>query len=598
VPGVLLRARVRRFLVGFVGTLLVALLAATAASVAIGLASNGRVLPGVTIGGVPLGGLDRAAAEARLATSLPSLSDGSATLVIEGQRVEVPYAQLGRRYDLAAMVDAAMGTGRSANPVSSAIARLRDAVVGTALPVQVHAYDAAALDAVAAAVAAEHSQAPADALARVAAGGIIIATPARDGTSVDPATVRRLLGAAVTTSRPGDVTVQIPVTTVSPAVSTEQAQAAVRVAQAMVYTPLTLAVDGDTVAVQPDELAPLLRFSTDASGQYAPAIDGTALNALVLALGSSIDRQPVDATYRYGATIKVVPAVTGRELGRPGTAAAIRQALDDRAAGGDPGPVTVPVSVTAPNLTTAQAQASVAKIVRIGTWTTYFTVYIENGYGANIIIPAKALNGMVVQPGETFDFWKAIGPITAAKGYLPGGAIINGKTELTGALGGGICSTSTTMFNAALRAGLEMGARTNHYYYLSRYPVGLDATVYDSGTSVVDMTWTNDTPYPIIIRSYTGYGWVRFDLYSVPTGRKVTLTTPVITNRVTAHDVVQYTTSLAPGVEHRVEWVANGFDAYVTRYVRDASGALIHVDHYYSHYAAVNGLLLIGKSAS
>ena len=73
----------------------------------------------------------------------------------------------------------------------------------------------------------------------------------------------------------------------------------------------------------------------------------------------------------------------------------------------------------------------------------------------------------------------------AGEGLREGGAIINGRTEPQGALAGGICSCSTTLFNAALRAGFEMGARRNHYYYIDRYPLGLDATVFISGSGSV-----------------------------------------------------------------------------------------------------------------
>ena len=71
-----------------------------------------------------------------------------------------------------------------------------------------------------------------------------------------------------------------------------------------------------------------------------------------------------------------------------------------------------------------------------------------------------------------------------------------------------------------------MGARRNHYYYIDRYPLGLDATVFDQrfGRSQT-MSWTNDTDYPVLIRGYKirkgSSGYVRFELYSVPTGRTV-----------------------------------------------------------------------------
>ena len=75
----------------------------------------------------------------------------------------------------------------------------------------------------------------------------------------------------------------------------------------------------------------------------------------------------------------------------------------------------------------------------------------------------------------------AVGPIDAAHGYTMGGVIQGGKSDHTGAMGGGICSASTTMFNAAARAGLQIDERHAHFYYINRYPVGLDATVYSNG---------------------------------------------------------------------------------------------------------------------
>ena len=82
----------------------------------------------------------------------------------------------------------------------------------------------------------------------------------------------------------------------------------------------------------------------------------------------------------------------------------------------------------------------------------------HNGFGANITIPSMAINGTVVAPGEWFSYWKTVGEVSLAKGYKLGGAIIDGHSVEGKSIGGGICSSSTTLFNAALRAGLQMGA--------------------------------------------------------------------------------------------------------------------------------------------
>ncbi len=593
-----LPAPLRGFLLGLLGTLAVALLLAASAAAAIGLLNQGRVLPGVTVGGVPLGGLDPEAAVARLEASLPSLSQGTATLIIEGQPTRISYAELGRGYRLDDMANDAYAAGRAGNLIEVALGRLRDAVHGTQLPLQVHGYDQSAIDRVAVQVALQHASEAVDASVTVAEDGSLVVSPSTPGAALDPRVVRALLGAAVATPDPDDMTVEIPVTIRQPLVTTGAAQAAATAAHAAIDRPLAITAGEDELTLEPAELASVLRFGLDDAGSYLPRVDRLALGALVADLASRVNREAQDASYTFGATITVVPAVIGHELDATAAEGAIRDAIDARLAGGDPGNVILPVLVTEPALTTEMAKASVSRIERIGTWTTYYIPGISNGYGVNISIPANKLNGLVIAPGDTFDFWHDIGPVTTAQGYRQGGAIINGKSEPTGALAGGICSTSTTLFNAALRAGMQMGERVNHSYYISRYPVGLDATVFADGASVTTMSWTNDTDYPVIIRSITSYGVVRFDLYSVPTGRTVTLTTPVITNRRAAHDVIQYTTSLKPGVSRRVEGVYNGFDASVTRYVRDADGTIIHTDHFFSHYHAVNGLLLVGKSTS
>ena len=206
---------------------------------------------------------------------------------------------------------------------------------------------------------------------------------------------------------------------------------------------------------------------------------------------------------------------------------------------------------------------------------------------------------LVVGPRETFDFWDAIGPVTRERGYRDGGAIINGRTEPQGALAGGICTCSTTLFNAALRAGFEMGARRNHYYYIDRYPLGLDATVFISASgSVQTMSWTNDTDYPVLIRGYKikqgNRGYVKFELYGVPNGRTVVIGPPTVKNIKPASDSTQLTDNLAPGVRKRIEYPVDGKQVWRTRTVYDAAGAIIHQETYYSNYARITGIVLVG----
>ena len=318
-----------------------------------------------------------------------------------------------------------------------------------------------------------------------------------------------------------------------------------------------------------------------------------------------IDREPVNAEFvtTSGLVTDIVPSKDGYELDVAATVSQVQQLLAARTGGAETAEIVPALAVTAPALTTAQAEAAAPLMTKISEWKTYFPIGEKNGFGANIWIPALEIDGYVVGPHETFDFWKAIGPVTRERGYRDGGAIINGRTEPQGALAGGICSCSTTLFNAALRAGFEMNARRNHYYYIDRYPLGLDATVFISASgSVQTMSWTNDTDYPVLIRGYKikqgNRGYVKFELWSVPNGRTVVIANPIVKNIKPATDTTQLTTTLNAGVRKRIEYPVDGKQVWRTVTVYNADGTILRQKTYYSNYSRVTGIVLIGQAAA
>jgi vancomycin resistance protein YoaR len=235
----------------------------------------------------------------------------------------------------------------------------------------------------------------------------------------------------------------------------------------------------------------------------------------------------------------------------------------------------------------------------LGTWKTWFPVSERNYFGANIWRPAEIIDGTVLYPGQTFEWWSALGPVNSARGYGPGGFIAGDHTEPTGALGGGMCSSSTTLFNAALRAGLQIGARSNHKYYINRYPLGLDATVSKTRNGSQTVSFKNDTKGPIVIRTFRtrsgGRGWVRYEIWGVPDGRTVSLSKPSVSNVRQATTSTRYVSTLPTGVKEQVEYPANGMDVSVNRVVRDRNGRVIHSETFRTHYVLWNGIIEIGR---
>jgi vancomycin resistance protein YoaR len=317
----------------------------------------------------------------------------------------------------------------------------------------------------------------------------------------------------------------------------------------------------------------------------------------VAGLAREVDRGPVDAQLLSAGTtiVSYVPSRTGRALDVEATYANVAAALEAAPPARGPKPVDLVIRTLQPAFTDADAAALVGPLQKLSAWTVKYVPSERNYYGANIRIPTSALDGYVLNPGESFAFWDAVGEVSRARGYGPGGVIRNGRTDPTGALAGGICSCSTTLFNAAVRAGLEILERHNHYYYIDRYPVGLDATVFKGSSGSQDLRFRNDTRSPVLIRGVNGQGTVTFEIYGIPDGRTVAWSQPTVRNRVYAHDYIQYTSSLPHGVRKRIEVPVDGFDAWVTRTVRARDGHVIHQETFVSHYGRVNGIVLVGR---
>ncbi len=560
---------------------------------------TGRILPGVHVGDVDLSGLAPSAGREALTSAYASLGAGHVLVPGPDGDLTIGYAEIGRQIDVDALIASAIDAGRRGEPVADLIGVPQAALRGITLQ-PVVTYDRTKLAAAVATAARVIDQAPVDASVTLQSDGTFAVAPGTDGHVVDQAALIAAIAQQITSvDAPAEITVRPSIVSAAPAVSTAAADAARTIADRMTAD-LVLTRGTDSWTIPGAELRKLVTFSPTSDGGLTPVLDEAGIDPLLADVADAVNQAPKSATFKLSGAKVVVGADAreGRALDVTATRALILDALMARQTG-NPEPALQPVvAVTEPSLTTAAAEAVAPKMVEISRWKTYFPVYIGNGYGANIWIPAGLINGYVLGPGEMFDFWKAIGPVTRAKGYKDGGVIIDGKTEPQGALAGGICSCSTTLFNAALRAGLKMDARLNHYYYISRYPLGLDATVFISSSGATQtMSFTNDTPYPVLIRGINthigGSGYVTFVIYSVPNGRTVNISPATVKNVKRATDTVEYTSSLPKGTSKRVEYPTDGKDVWRTVTVSQ-DGKVLRSTTYYSHYSVITGVLQVG----
>jgi vancomycin resistance protein YoaR len=590
-----------RFTVAFLVGILLTLALGVGALYAYDQQYTGRVLPGVQVGSVDLSGLTPQDARAKLDTAYRDMSEGRIVVAGPDGTEAITYAEVDRRLESDALVAEAMAVGRDGTAIDRAVANARTALRGVEIAPRV-TFDPEKLTARIRAIADGLQIEPREASVAVDEKLAFNVAPGSAGRAVDAAgVIEDVMFAVSALDAPAEVTATLTAVTVEPDVTTAEATEAQADAERIVAN-ITLVVGKKTVPIDTKKMRPWVSFVATGDGGYEPVIDTTQIPTLLDGLAAKIDVKPVNATFKTSGTkvTGVVASKDGHELDVTATARQIEALLAARAIGTVSTEIRPALKVTEPVLTTAEAKAAAPKMKKISEWTTYFPISEKNGYGANIWIPALTIDGYVVGPREKFDFWKAVGPVTRAKGYRQGGAIINGKTEPQGALAGGICSCSTTLFNAALRGGFDMGARRNHYYYIDRYPLGLDATVFISASgSVQTMSWTNDTDYPVLIRGYKiregSRGYVKFALYSVPTGRDVTIGKATVKNVRPASDSIQYTSSLAPGVRKRIEYPVDGKQVWRTVTVRDSKGTIIHQTTYYSNYSRITGIVLVGR---
>jgi vancomycin resistance protein YoaR len=469
----------------------------------------------------------------------------------------------------------------------------------------VHGHDAAALDRVAASLSERVEIAAVDATV-VRDGRRFDVTASRDGRTLDPDLVVAALAPGLATADPADVRVRLEPAVVEPDITSGEAWRAARLAS-RTAAGLRLTIPG---AVDDPELEPALNLGRDtvaswiiiepSDGALAVAIDEAAVASAVAALAELVNQEAVNASFSVAGSGLggVIPGADGRLLNVEESTDSVLAALEGRVAGTSSASAALSVAVEEPALTTAEAEAALPQMVMVSSWTTNYVSGPSNGFSANISIPAWDLDGYTLAPGEWFSFWEGIGPVTRERGYTDGGVILNGRSQPTGALAGGICSTSTTLFNAAMRFGLEIGDRAAHYYYIDRYPLGLDATVSIIDGYVQDMTFRNDTEHPLVIRGFASPGRVTFQLWSVPNGRTVALSPATTWDHVAAGDSVQVDPNMAPGTSRRIESPINGFKSSVTRVVRDAAGNVIHENTWFSDYRAVTGIVVRGPGTA
>ena len=408
----------------------------------------------------------------------------------------------------------------------------------------------------------------------------IIVDKGQAGNEMDTKLLRALIGKSLAFAK--DDEIEIPVKEIDPSLTDEEAEKFKQNAEKFIGKSITATFEFDSFRLADSDIVKVL----DAREGYSQE----ELNNQVFKIASAINREPQDPKFNFenGRVTEFLPAKDGIELDGEKFKEILIQSLDK-----DLKPFDVPVKRTPPETTTEKVNNLGIKEL-IGKGTSKFRGSIPSRVH-NIEVASSRLNGILIKPGEIFSFNNVLGDVSKFTGYQEAYVIREGKTILGD--GGGVCQVSTTLFRAALKAGLPITERQAHAYRVGYYeqdsPPGLDATIYGPSP---DLKIKNDTPAHILIQAKVDRknSSLIFELYGTNDGRVATTSKPITTDVVKPEeDLYIDDPTLPAGTVKQTEHRANGARV-IFNYLIQRNSETIYKKTFISNYRPWQAVYLRG----
>jgi len=511
------------------------------------LSTSGEIERNTTIAGVEVGGMTPEQATAALTAGAVPAYQQPMTIDVHGIPTPLDPVAAGLTPDVSATVQA-VGT-RSANP----FVRLSSYLTDTEVPLSVQVDDVV-LNGYLSSIATQTDVQPVE--GQVALDGVTVTSVQPViGRSLDvPASESAVSQAWIGGGPTALAGLVLPVNDAPVRAAPDKVQAAVAEATTILSAPLRINGEGAGIDVPVADIAAATSITADAADGFVVTVDATAVRGPFTDAIIATEAGPVDAGVRIvdGASV-ISPSTQGRTVDWAATDAAINPALrtaEHQAA--------VVYTYSDPSMTTEKLQALGIKEV-IGEFTTGGFAAAS---GENIRVVAEKVNGAIIQPGAAFGLNEFTGTRGTEQGYVPAAIIQEGA--LSTAVGGGISQFATTLYNAAYFAGMGDVTHTPHSFYISRYPPGREATVFDGE---IELAFSNDYPTGVLIETI----WTDSDITVRLWGTKHVDVESITSDRFdyTSPQVVvkPYGTSCSPSDG------SSGFTVVNTRVIRDLTGA-------------------------
>jgi vancomycin resistance protein YoaR len=516
------------------------------------LLNSGKIYSGVEVGDVALGG--STPAEAR------QIVQERATGVVKEIQLSDPEHQftrtsreMGVRFNVDATVDEAYAVGREGNILERLGQRANALIGGVTIPADVD-YRPGKARAEVEEIAAQVNQEPREASVRVVGSQVEVVDSA-EGYELDVAATMRSVGSSVEdlsgqARLVGDV--------LEPQITTAEAETAGQKARSAVSEQLVFDAEGKSWTLSPADIGSSLEVTRE-KGTVEVGLNRARLEERLAHVYADLNVKPVEASYDFdsrGAVI-VTQSKEGQKVEEDRFLGAISDGLFEGKR-----EYEVPITVDKPTYTTAELESMKPTELQ-GSYRTNYEATTDQGRTRveNLQIASNAVSGTFLAPGETFSMLDHV----AGLDYHQTHVIVDGA-ETTDE-GGGLCQVTSTLYNAALYAGLAVTERTSHASQLPYIRPGMDATVWygDLATTAddLDMKFKNTTDGFVLIQEYVDNdGYIYANVYGVPDNVEVEMRSEEV-------------------------WMTEDASEWTTYYTRTENGEVVHEDQWNTEYDAL-----------
>ncbi len=434
--------------------------------------------------------------------------------------------------------------------------------------------------------------------------GKLAALPGQPAIAVDQSTTA---DAVVTALQGGSHEVELVYTTTPQGIADEVAQTAAERGEALLDAEITVTWSGGSVELDRSDLLRALTVKIR-DGQDDPFVFGFDGNVFEQELEQTFSNisVPVKEPRLRLVDGKIVPAQQGENGKEVDVGASIASIVE--AATNGSGKAELTVKTVEPTL----SMPVISQIYLDDVLAESSTYYGDSSEARrnNIEVAATLQDGWLVAPGAQFSYAEFIGGVTADQGFQTGFGIVDdgaGGVTTAPVIGGGICQVSTTIFQAAFWAGMQIDERYSHPYWIQTYGEpprgmkGLDAMVnIDEVNGTLDLKFTNTTGNWIAVQVIDDGTVLTARILGKDPGWTVDVSQPEITDVIKPQTGTQYTDSpeLPDGTRLQVEYAQEGFTATIHRTVTGEDGKAIADGDLVGSYGASENTILVGTGSA